>query len=103
LLDRIEEFVATLDAKQRQQPDVAQALDRIAHDTEARDRYLAFARDADELDSRARMIDVAQDLGWLSADQRRTEIVAMLGTLLARKQLAEPDVNVASALHDKHD
>src|SRR3569623_2023720 len=103
LLDRIEEFVATLDAKQRQQPEVAQALDRIAHDTDARDRYLAFARDADELDTRARMIDVAHDLGWLSADQRRTEIVAMQGTLHARKQIAVPDANVACALNDKHD
>src|SRR5438105_3740867 len=83
LIDRIEAFTATLDAGKRQQPDVAEALARIAGDSQARDRWLAFARDADELATRARMIDVGHQLGWLSPAQRRDELVAMLDALLA--------------------
>jgi hypothetical protein len=103
LIDRIEEFAATLDADKRRQPEIVDALKRIDDDSEARDRWLAFARDADELQTRARMIDVAHDLGWLSPAQRRDELVAMLGTVMAHKDVAATDVNVACALNDKHE
>jgi hypothetical protein len=103
LLDRIERHAATLDAGKRQQPEVAQALSRIADDTSTRDRYLAFARDADEPRTRARMVDVAHSLGWLSRDERRAELVRMFDGLLARKGSATTDVDLACTLNKKRE
>lgn len=103
MLDRIERFTATLSDGKRAQPDVSQALQRIADDTTARDRFMAFARDADELETRARMFQVALDLGWLTEQQRRAEIVRMTGELLARKDIAATDVTLACALNEHHD
>jgi hypothetical protein len=103
MLDRIEHFTATLDASKREQPDVSQALQSIAADSAARDRFMVFARDADELDTRARMFKVAHDLGWLSDQQQRDEIVAMIGQLLSRRKIAAVDVNFACTLNEKHD
>lgn len=101
LLGRIEKFTAAVDDGTRQQPEVAQVLQRIGGDTASRDRYLAFARDADEPQTRARMIDVAHDLGWLSAPQRREEIAQMFNQLLARKASAGTDVDLACKLNRK--
>src|SRR5205085_1351595 len=103
LLDRIERFVKTLDATQRQKPEVAQALDRITADRDARDRYLAFARDADTFPVRARMIQAAHGLGWLSATDRRDELVRMTGDLLSRKDIAATDVNLVCTLNQDHE
>ena len=95
LLERFERFVASLDAGKRQQPSVAQALERLAGDSATRERWLAFARDADQLPTRARMIHVAHGLGWLSTAQRRDELARMTGELLARKQVTPHDVDLA--------
>jgi hypothetical protein len=103
LLDRIEKFTASIDKDKRQQPDVAQALQRVTSDTESRDRFLAFARDADTFPVRARMISVAHDLGWLGSDDRRQEQVRMLGDMLARKDVAPSDVNLACTMNKKHE
>lgn len=99
LLDRIEKFTMSLDQGARQQPEVAQALERFARDAETRERYLAFARDADQPETRARMIAVAQAVGWLSPQQRRDELVQMFSEMLARKSVAGPDVGLACALN----
>jgi hypothetical protein len=99
MLDRIERLTAAVDERKRQQPEVAQALARIAGDTGARDRYLAFARDADEPQTRARMINVAHTLGWLSREQRREELVRMTTDLLARKSIAGTDVDLACGVN----
>jgi hypothetical protein len=99
LLDRIERFAAKLDPSTRQQPEVADALQRIAQDDASRERYLAFARDADEFPTRARMIEVAHALDWLTPPQRREELVRMLGELLARKDIGAPNVDLACTLN----
>jgi hypothetical protein len=103
LLDRIEHFTAKLDATQRQQPQVAQALERLAADTETRDRFMAFARDADQFPVRARMVQVASDFGWLPGDGRKKELVAMLGDMVARKDVAASDVNLACTVNKGHE
>jgi hypothetical protein len=102
LLERIEAFAATLDAATRRQPEVAAALARLAADTDARDRWLAFARDADQLDTREHMIDVAASLGWLTPAQRRDEMLQMVGGLLERKDIAATDVNLVCKANDDH-
>ena len=103
MLDRIEAFTATLDEDKRRRPDVAQALRGVAQDVEARDRFLAFARNGDELETRARMFQVAQQLGWLTDAQRRDELVRMTGELLARKDIAATDVNLVCALNEQRE
>jgi hypothetical protein len=100
LLDRFEHFTDTLSPGVREQPDTAQALQRLDGDKASRERYLAFARDADQPLTRARMLDVAHDLGWLSPQQRHEEVVALLGDVLARKDVAGPDVDLACTLND---
>jgi hypothetical protein len=102
LLERIEAFAATLDAATRRQPEVAAALARLAQDTDARDRWLAFARDADQLDTREHMINVAASLGWLTPAQRRDEMLQMVGGLLERKDIAATDVNLVCKANDDH-
>lgn len=99
LLDRLERFSARLDASQRQQPDVAEALQRIARDGAARERYLAFARDADEFPTRARMLEVAHDLDWLTPQQKRAEMANLVGEVLARKEVSPPNVDLACTLN----
>ena len=87
-LERIEGLFASLTDSERQTPSFAQALDEIARDAAARDRYLRFADDADQPQVRARMIRLAGALGWLSPAEERAELVRMIGDLLARNASA---------------
>ncbi|MBL0424126.1 hypothetical protein [Ramlibacter alkalitolerans] len=103
LLDRIERSTAALDAATRQQPEVAQALERIARDTDARKRYLAFARDADEPQTRSRMIHIAHALGWLSREERRDELVRMFTEMLERKTILGTEVDLACRVNKEHE
>ncbi len=102
-LDRIEAYAATLDAGDRQSPEVAQALDRIVRDHPARERYLDFARDADEPAVRARMLELARVLGWLSRTELLGEQVRMIDELLARKAVGPAEVDLACTLNAGHD
>lgn len=99
LLDRLEAFAGTLDPAARRQPEVAEVLARIGRDGEARDRYLAFARDADQPETRARMIGVAHAVGWLSPAQRRDELVQMFSEMMERKSIAGTEVGLACRLN----
>jgi hypothetical protein len=102
-LDRIERYMASLDANERKAGDVARGLEAIASDAGARDRFLAFARDADRPEIAARMIVLARELGWLSNDQMRAELVRMLGGLLATDKVAGPEVALACSLDKEYD
>ena len=62
-LDRIDRYATALDDPARRTPEVAQALEDIARDADARARFLDFARDADQPAVRVRMIKVAQRPG----------------------------------------
>jgi hypothetical protein len=98
-LDHVERYVGSLGAAERATPEAAAALEEIARDRAARDRYLEFARDADESRVRARMLDVARRLGWLTADEHRVELVRMLGEWLARDVVTAADVDLACTLN----
>ena len=101
-LDRIESYAATLDASDRQLPDVAQALDRIVRDHAARERYLDFARDADQPAVRARMLALALALGWLSQPELLGEQLRMINELLAHKAVGAAEVDFACTLNAGH-
>jgi hypothetical protein len=98
-LEPIEQLAATLDTTARASAPVAAALDDIAHDTAARERYLAFARDADEPSTRARMIALAGELGWLSPPQQRAEMVRMLQERIAGSTITPADVDLVCSLN----
>jgi hypothetical protein len=102
-LERIERYSTSLNDAARQAPGVADALERIARDQSARDRYLEFARDADELAVRARMLELARGLGWLSQQEQRDEILKMIDDRLARNAVSPAEVDLVCALNKNHD
>ena len=102
LLDRIEQYVASLSDADRQTPAVSEALEELARDRDARARYLDFARDADLPSVRARMIVLAESLGWLSPEQKRTELVRLFGDRLAAGGIGVSDVDLACSLGNNH-
>jgi hypothetical protein len=97
-LDRLETHLASLDPAARQEPSIARALDEIARDRSARDRYLAFARDADQPAVRVRMLDLAQALGWLTADERRAELGRMIADDIGRNAVDSAEVGLVCSL-----
>ncbi|HEX5123867.1 MAG TPA: hypothetical protein VFV97_11525, partial [Rhodanobacteraceae bacterium] len=76
-LDPLEKYATSFDDAARS-PAVAKALDDIATDTSAKNRWLAFARDADEPSVRARMIALASRFGWLSGSERQAELARLV-------------------------
>ena len=101
-LDHLEKYAGTVTSTDRQSASVADALDAIARDQPARDRYLEFARDADQPAVRARMIALAERLGWLTASGRRSELVRMIHDELARNDLGSDDVDLICTLNRDH-
>ncbi|MBQ0946024.1 hypothetical protein KAK07_21965 [Ideonella sp. 4Y16] len=98
-LDRIQRLLSGLADSTTPAPELALALDRIAQDHHARDRFLAFARDADHPAVRARLLRLAQTLGWLNEDERLRETARMLGDVLARGPVGQAEVELACTLN----
>ena len=94
-LDAIERWSATLGDAARAEPASAAALDAIANDIEARDRFLVFARDADDPAVRVRMIALAGRLGWLTPADQRADFARMVVTRAERGTLGSVDVELA--------
>ena len=101
-LDRIEGLFASLGETERQDPSFTRALDAIARDDVARDRYMRFAVDADLPRVRARMIALAGTLGWLSPADQRAELMRMVGDLIARESIGAAEVDMICALNKGH-
>jgi hypothetical protein len=94
-LDPIERWSATLGDAARAEPANAAALDAIANDADARERFLAFARDADDPVVRVRMVALARRLGWLSAIDERVDFATMIVERAGRGALGHEDVELA--------
>jgi hypothetical protein len=101
-LDRIESFTQSLTDNERQDPSFIQALDELASDRAARERFLAFARDADEPALRARMIKVAHALGWLAEQDEHDEMARLAADLLAGTKIDPADVDLICSLNRDH-
>lgn len=102
-LDRILRLTKSLDAPVRQQPAVARALEDIAGDAEARERFLEDARVAEPPTARIRLLDAARDLGWLTEDQRWEELALMLGELQSRHDVGVSEIGLACSLNAQGD
>ena len=100
-LQHIEKFSSSMTDAERQSPAVAAGLLSIAHDSAARDRYLAFARGIDRPEIKARMVKLAGGLGWLDAGGLREELVGVTKDVLAQKTLSTNDVDFVCALNEK--
>jgi hypothetical protein len=98
-LDQIEKYAGSLTESDRRDAAVSAALESIARDSGARERFLTFARDADRPVTRARMIGLARTLGWLSQEEQQTELMRMIGEQLRRDSIGSADVDLACALN----
>ncbi len=99
LFDRMEHYLASLSPAERNLAENAAALEAIARDTAARERFLASARDAERAESRARMLAVARGLGWLTAGEERAELLQMFAERLASDRIGPAEVELACALN----
>ena len=99
MVDRIERYTDSLHDGDRELPAVAQALDAIARDHQAKSRYLDFARTADKTAVRTRLLAVAHKLAWLSADELRSEWVRAMSDALARNAVGPAEIDVACKLN----
>ncbi len=99
LFERVERFAGTLTDDERRSPPVADALESIATDAVARERFLTYARNTDRPDVRARMIRLADRFGWLTPDQQRTEVANLVRDQLALETLNQADVELVCALN----
>ena len=98
-LDPIERYASSLTASDRLSPAVASALDEIARDRAAREKFLAFARDADEAVTQARMLDVARRLGWLTQGEHRAELLRMISEHLAGTAIGSREVDLFCSMN----
>jgi hypothetical protein len=98
-LDRIERATAAVTPDARGEPAVAATLDAIAHDSAARERFMALARDADEPRTRARMTLLAGRFGWLTDAEERAELRAMIDARLAANAVTPADVDLVCSLN----
>ncbi|MDQ6619786.1 MAG: hypothetical protein M3Z31_08835 [Pseudomonadota bacterium] len=101
-LDHIERYSASLTDSDRNSPGVARALERIARDESARNRYLDFARDTDLPTTRARMIEVASQLGWLTVEEKHAELVDMVRDRLVRNAVGPAEVDLVCRVNASH-
>ncbi|MEO9162963.1 MAG: hypothetical protein ABI349_11295 [Casimicrobiaceae bacterium] len=101
-LDRIEKYSASLTDADRQTLSVSKALDEIARDRAARERYLAFARDADQPGVRARMIELASHFGWLTPPEKQAELVRMIQDQVDQTEVGAADVELVCTLNRDH-
>ncbi len=96
-LGHLERFTASIGPLQRVAGKTAAAFDGIAHDQEARGRYLEFARDADETAVRTRMMALARNIGWLTPAQEQAEFMRMIADQMHRGRLGREEVDLACA------
>jgi len=101
-LDRIENYATSWIDTARQTPAAARALDEIANDQPARDRYLDFARKSGQPAVRARMIALAHRFGWLTASERHVELVRLLNDQLTRADVGSSDVELVCVLNREY-
>jgi hypothetical protein len=101
-LEHLERYATSIGDAQRQTAPVSKALDEIAADRLARDRYLDFMRDADQASVRARMIGLAERLGWLTPTEKRAELIRMIDDRLASNDVGAQDVDLICTLNRDH-
>jgi len=100
-IDRVEKLTVAPDDP-GDIPGFETALQAIAHDDVAKDRFLALARDADQLATRARMFDIARNIGWLSADEKQAELARMIEERANRDAIGAAEVDLVCELNREH-
>lgn len=100
-LDRIEQLRASISTRVRENPALAQVLEDIARDSDARERVLDYARRTDQPEVRLRMLNLARDADWLTDADRRDELVRMMQDMNRLRNLGQDQVNTACSLNRK--
>jgi hypothetical protein len=96
-LDHLERYAESLPEPERRAPETVAALEEIAHDVSARERYLEFARDVDEPAVQLRMTELAERLGWLSPAETQAEFMRMIAARMARNAIGSAEVDLVCA------
>jgi len=99
LIDPLEKYASTLGDADQRPPEVSKPLAEIAHDADAKGRWLMLARATEDGTLRARMIALAERLGWLTPSQKLDELGAMIAERIARSDLDVPDVELVCTLN----
>jgi hypothetical protein len=98
--ERIEKLLASVDDIDRQSPSYGKALEAIARDRAARDRYVAYTREAAPADIRSRMLLVGAHLGWFTSAELRAEQMRLVGDLMARSTIGFAEVDLICSIND---
>ena len=101
-LDRIDTLSVAL-SRAPAAEELRAALAALAHDADARRRYLDMARDADELATVSRMLAVAKRIGWVTDESMRAEFVAAIGRHASRGAMSAADVDTVCAANARHE
>ena len=101
-LNRMQQLMSSLDENRRRAPVVAQVLEEIARDHDARTRVLDFARHSGQSSVRVRLFELARSFGWLTADGQRQEMLLMLGELQTQDAIGIADVDLACTLNQQY-
>jgi hypothetical protein len=97
-LNRMQQLMASLDERRRSAPVVAQVLEEIARDQDARGRLLDFARHHSPSSVRVQLLELAHSLGWLTTGERKDEMSLMLGELQTHDAVGIADIDLACTL-----
>lgn len=97
--DRIEAFVAGIDAQRRAEPAFAAALAAMAADGPGRARYLELARATHDPALHVRMVALARSVGWLGEAEERAELATMIGEMLASSAAGYGEVDLICGLN----
>ena len=97
--DRIESFLAGIDAAERIRPPTAQALRTLGADASAAARYLTLTRDTRDPALRLRMISLARNIAWLDGNGELAEKRRLARDVIADPSMAFGEVELVCALN----
>jgi hypothetical protein len=98
-LERMEKFMASIDAPARGEPGFAAALEALQRDARTRGRFIDLVRDTPDPAVRVRLVALARTFGWLDAAGARVETIRMVADLLAAQAAGFGEVDLICGLN----
>jgi hypothetical protein len=99
VFDRVEKYIAGLDAAKRSDPGTRTALEHLANDRATRERYLHVTRATEDPALRVRMVALARNVAWLTPAEERAELVHTIHDVLAGDSMGFGEVDLVCTLN----